>query len=101
MEMSRKTKKNYTKEFKEEAVKLMREQGYSQTEASSRLGVARANLNRWEKEIIKDGNKNNSSKKIIGIEQKELDELHKEIKRLKMEREILKKAAAFFANESN
>lgn len=99
--MSKKTKKNYTKEFKEEAVKLMREQGYSQTEASNRLGVPRANLSRWEKELIRNGSKTNSSKKIISIEQKELDELHKEIKRLKMEREILKKAAAFFVNESN
>lgn len=99
--MSKKTKKKYTKEFKTEAVKLMREQGYSQTEASNRLGVPRVNLNRWEKESVKSDKKNTSAKKFISIEEKEWDELHKEIKRLKMEREILKKAAAFFANESN
>lgn len=97
----KKKPKKYTKEFKAEAVKLMREQGYSQTQASDRLGISRVNLNRWEKEYVKSDKKNISAKKVISIEQKELDELHKEIKRLKMEREILKKAAAFFANESN
>lgn len=98
--MKKKSKK-YTKEFKAEAVKLMTEQGYSQTEASNRLGVPRTNLSRWTKEFIKSDKKNILSKKTVSLEQRELDELHKEIKRLKMEREILKKAAAFFVNESN
>ena len=99
--MSKKAKKNYTKEFKEEAIKLMKEEGYSQREVSKRLGISHSTLYRWEKELIKKDSKSSLSKNIISIEQKELDGLYKEIKRLKTEREILKKAAAFFANESN
>ena len=95
------SKKKYTQEFKQEAIKLIVENGYSQTEASQRLGVPHVNLSRWLKE-----NRGNNSKiapkgKEQIAEQKELEELRKENRRLKLEREILKKAAAFFANESN
>jgi len=96
------SKKVYTLEFKQEAVKLIREQGYSQSEVSSRLGVPHANLSRWLKELsgtLSKGRLETKSQKTA--EQKELEELRKENKRLKMERDILKKAATFFANESN
>lgn len=88
--------KKYTVEFKEEAVKLVTEQGYSQIEASRRLGVDRKNMNRWVKELTKG----KAVKAPLTAEQVELASLRKENKRLLMEREILKKAAAFFAHES-
>jgi transposase len=93
-------KKAYTLEFKQETVKLITEQGYSHAEASKRLGIPSSNLSRWVKELT-SGVSKLSVKKVLSPEQKELEELRKENKRLKMEREILKKAAAFFANESN
>lgn len=96
-------KKKYTQEFRQEAVKLVTEQGYSQAQASERLGVPHANLSRWIKDLA--GNKATympvKKGKTLSAEQKELEELRKENKRLKLEREILKKAAAFFANEKN
>ncbi len=90
----------YTPEFKAEAVKLVTEQGYSQAEASRSLGVNHVNMNRWVSEL---GRKSilGKEKLAVSAEQKELDQLRKEVKRLKLEREILKKAAAFFANEPN
>lgn len=96
-------KRKYTQEFRQEAIKLITEQGYSQAEASKRLGVPHANLSRWIKDLT--GNKaiEGVTKKagMLSVEQKELEQLRKENKRLKLEREILKKATAFFANEKN
>lgn len=97
--MSRK-KVKHTQEFKNEAVKLVTEQGYSQAETSRRLGVSAKNLSRWVKEAEKTNSKMPTAKKLAKAEQEELLQLRKEVKRLRMEREILKKAA-FFANESN
>ena len=92
-------KTKFTEEFKREAVKLVTEQGYTQAEAASNLGISAKNLSRWI------GAKQPSAatpgvKKPLTAEQEELHRLRREVKRLQMEREILKKAAAFFANES-
>ena len=93
-------RKRYTKEFKLEAVKLVTEQGYTQSEASESLGISYQNLSRWvgELEAI---NKEPKKPTKLSLEQEELVRLRKENKRLKMEREILKKAATFFANEKD
>ena len=91
--MSRK----YNKEFKEEAVKLIIESGYSQAEVSRNLGVNDSNINRWVTEYLSE--KPKKSRKLED-DDGELKKLRKENAQLKMEREILKKAAAFFANES-
>jgi transposase len=93
-------KTKYTPEFKAEAAKLVTEQGYSQAEAARSLGVRYGNMNRWISEL---GEKSapRKEKPMLSAEQKELEQLRKENKRLKLEREILKKAAAFFANEPN
>jgi transposase len=88
--------KKYTVEFKQEAVKLVTEQGYSQAEASRRLGVGGKNMSRW----IREARSGKAVKVSLTAEQIELACLRKENKRLQMERDILKKAAAFFANES-
>ena len=89
-------RKKYTQEFKEEAVKLITEQGYQATEAARNLGVNVSVLRRWKNEI--EGAESGGADATLKAE---LKSLRKEVKRLKMEREILKKAAAFFANEIN
>jgi len=91
----------YTKEFKQDAVNLVTEQGYSANEAARRLGVGQSNVSRWVRELRKDqqdGVEGEVSRKELEAEVKRL---RKENQRLQMEREILKKAAAFFAKESN
>lgn len=85
----------YTKEYKEEAVALVREQGYSVPEAAKSLGINANILYRW-----KDKFEEELEGKSLSIdEQAELKKLRKEIKTLRMEKEILKKASAFFARE--
>ncbi len=97
---ARKTRRRFTKEFKADAVGLVVEQGYSCAEVGRRLGVSKNDVNRW---VRKHRDKNESvSPDGLTREQleTELKRLRKENKRLKMGREILKKATAFFANES-
>lgn len=95
--MTKKTKRKFTQEFKEETVKLITEQGYTAAEVSRNLGIAPSLIYKWKNKI--------QNWQAAGIDnpqalQEELRQLRKENKRLKMEREILKKAAAFFAKES-
>jgi len=96
--VSKRKRRKYSKEFKEEAVKLVTEQGYSLAEAGRNLGVNPNMLSRWKKEIEGDIEGEMSPGSSVAMHA-ELKRLRKENKRLKMEREILKKAAAFFAKE--
>jgi len=92
---------NYTKEFKQDAINLVLEQGYSCHEVGSRLGIASSNISRW----VRFHRQEQEERTENGLSRRDLEEenrrLKKENKRLLMEREILKKAAAFFAKESN
>jgi transposase len=96
----KKKRRKYTQEFKEEAVKLITEQGYQITEAARNLGVNENMLGRWKRDI-EGGGEDAPGLQGGAALQLELNRLRKENKRLKMEREILKKAAAFFAKETS
>ena len=93
-------RKHYSKQFKVDAVKLVIEQGYNVSEAARNLGIHHSSLRCWKKQLDADGNQAFPGKGHMTTEKEELYRLRKENKRLRMEREILKKAAAFFANES-
>ncbi len=97
--MSIKKRRNHTKEFKEEAVKLVTEQGYRISEAARNLGLNPNLLGRWKREFAMGEADYSDPGSSVNM-QAELKRLRKENKRLKMEREILKKAATFFAKES-
>ena len=96
------TKKPYfSLEFKQDAAQLILSKGYSYPEASSSLGVSISALRKWVKaEKGQDKADNNLTTHQLSLsEREELLRLRKENARLKMEREILKKASAFFAQE--
>jgi transposase len=93
-------RKQFSKQFKIDAIKLVTEQGYNVSEAARNLGIHHSSLRRWKKQFETSGNQAFPGKGRISPEKEELDRLRKEVKKLRMEREILKKAAAFFANES-
>ncbi|MFZ0219648.1 MAG: transposase [Candidatus Aquirickettsiella sp.] len=96
-----KKKSKFTKEFKLEAIKLATEQGYKQAQAAQTLGIDAKNLNRWLNEGIQLAKPAKGKCLLTNNEQEELQQLRKEVKCLKMEREILKKATAFFVNEKS
>jgi transposase len=93
-------RRRFSKQFKIDAVKLVTEQGYKVSEAARNLGIHHSSLRRWKKQFKTNGNQAFPGKGHMSPEKEELDRLRKEVKKLRMEREILKKAAAFFANES-
>lgn len=98
--MNPKVRKKYSQEFKHDAVKLVNEQGYRLSEASRNLDVNISVLGRWIRELEKDKVAAFPGNGRMSPDQEEIKRLREENKRLLMEREILKKAAAFFANES-
>lgn len=95
------TRQNYTKEFKNDAVKLVVEQGYSANEVGRRLGIHQTNVSRWVCEYRQENEPSVNGGATRSELEAEVKRLRKETERLRMERDILKKAAAFFANESN
>lgn len=93
-------KREFSKEFKRDAVSLVVDQGYSRIEAARSLDLHSALLSRWVREYTEDGVDAFRGKGKLRPEQEELRQLREENKRLKMEKEILKKAAVFFARET-
>jgi transposase len=93
-------RKHYSKQFKIDAVKLVTEQGFNVSEAARNLGIHHSSLRRWKRHLESDGNQAFPGKGNLSAEKDELNRLRKENKRLRMERDILKKATAFFAKES-
>ena len=86
--------RTYTKEFKEEALGLITEQGYSDPQAADALGVSSNLLYTWKQKA-----EELESSNVTSDERTELLALRKEVKQLRVEKEILKKASAFFAKE--
>ena len=86
----------YSDEYRRSAVAMVEQQGYTNAQAARELGINGNLLRKWR---AKYGQKSGSS--LGETEQQELERLRKENRRLQMERDILKKATAFFANEKN
>ena len=93
-------RKKYSKEFKLDAVSLVIEQGYTRTDAAKSLGINHSMLGRWVKEQQQEDGHAFRGNGRLSAEQQEIKALKGEVKRLQMERDILKKATAFFAAET-
>lgn len=88
--------KRYTEEFKIEAVKQVTERGHAAAEVAARLGVSAHSLYQW----IKRYSLPPTERKAVDDQQAEMKRLKAELKRVTEERDILKKAAAYFAKMS-
>lgn len=86
----------YTEEFKIQAVKQVTEQGHSMTSVSERLGVSYKSIHDWVKIYSKPAKQRQSD----DAQSDEIRRLKAELKRVTMERDILKEAAVYFAGES-
>jgi transposase len=94
-------RRTYGREFKLEAVRLVTEQGYSVSQAAESLGVSANLLRTWREKLGQKGEEAFPGKGRLTTTDEELRKLRDENRRLRMERDILKKATAFFAKESS
>ena len=90
-------RKRYTKEFKEGAVRLVREQKRTQSDVAKSLGVSAWTVSNWVKAAGSEGNNAFRGNGKRTAEEQEIFELRRQIRQLEEEQAILKKAAAYFA----
>lgn len=93
--MTKTTRARYTLEFKQEAVRLV-EGGQSQASVAKTLGLVEQTLFNWVK-LSRQGELKGVDSKPVSAEQMEIARLRAELARVKMERDILGKATAYFA----
>ena len=93
-------RRQFGREFKVEAVRLIRDRGVSVAQAARDLDVYENVLRKWVKEFSADPGQAFPGQGQIRPEQAEIDRLRKEVVRLRAERDILKKATAFFARDA-
>ena len=98
MEKQKRGRRKFTDEFKSRAVDLVLKQGVSASQVARDLGIYESSLGNWVKQAKIDRGKGPPGA-LTSEELAELRQLRKEVKVLREEREILKKAAAFFAKE--
>lgn len=94
---TRRPRRSFTEEFKRDAVSLVTNQGYSLAEASRSLGLHPNLIRNWKQKFMSE---NNDQAVLSEDEKAELKRLREENRKLRTERDILKKATAFFAKES-
>ena len=96
-ESPRRVRRSFSEEFKRDAVSLVTDQGYSLAEAARSLGLHPNLIRNWKQKFMSD----NKDQTVLSEDEKaELKRLREEVRKLRMERDILKKATAFFAKES-
>ena len=88
-------RREYTEDFKRDAVALVTEQGYKSSEAARSLGIGDNLIRRWKREFEEAA----LGSQLGADEREELKRLRREVRLLRMEKEILKKASAYFAKE--
>jgi len=93
---TKKKRREFTPEFKAEAVKLVREEGLSRAQVARDLDLSPSMVGRW----LEQAEQASAPGALSSEERAELKRLRRENRVLRTEREILKKAAAFFAKES-
>ena len=97
--MARRKRRDFTDAFKADAVRLCAQGGRSIGQVAIDLDLTESALRSWIKQAEADAGKSDTDM-LSSAEREELHQLRRDNKRLLMEREILKKAAAFFAKES-
>ena len=88
-------RREYTEDFKRDAMALVTEQGYKPSEVARSLGIGDNLIRHWKREFEEQA----SGAGLDSDEREELKRLRKENRMLRMEKEILKKASAYFAKE--
>jgi transposase len=95
-----KARRQYSREFKQEAVQLLETSGKSASELERELGIGKGNLWRWKREFAADGEDAFSGHGRLTPDEERLRRLERENEILRQERDILKKAVAIFSRPS-
>ena len=95
IEVSKKTRRSFTPEYKAEAVELVRASGKSLIQVARDLDLTETSLREW----VRAAEREKLPIVLNGSEREELEQLRRDVRVLRMERDILKKAAAFFAKD--
>ena len=93
-------RRKFSREFKLEAVKLVRDRGVAVAQAARDLDLHENVLRKWVREAEADPQSAFPGNGQMKLEQQEIERLRRELARMKAERDILKKAAAYFARDS-
>jgi transposase len=96
-----KQRRNYTREFKLEAVRRIAAEGKSLAEVARELGLGESRLRSWKTALAAEGEQAFPGKGHLPALEQELRRLRAENQRPRIEREVLRKATAFFARESS
>lgn len=97
--MTKRERKTYTREFKCEAVRLAEESSLPMAQVARQLGIHRNMLANWRKEMVKLDEKDFSGDGAGSTSEEELEKLRQEVKLLRQERDVLKKALAIISRE--
>ena len=97
--MATRERRKFTPEFKREAVKLAEQPGRSLTSVAREVGVARTVLKLWVDNFAAGRYEKDRALPLKAVQQQEMEKLRRELAKIKMERDILKKALGYFAKE--
>ena len=98
--MTTTTRKTYAPEFKLQVAQLVANEGYSIREAASAMNVAKTNVDKWVRQLKDETSGISSHTGALTPDQRKINELEKKIKRIELEKEILKKATALLMSDS-
>lgn len=95
-----KTRRNFDPQFRQDAARLVVDQGYSVKEACESMGVSKSSMENWVRQLNQERRGETPKATGLTVEQRRIQELEKRIRQLEMEKEILKKATALLMSDS-
>lgn len=98
--MTKRTRRTYTPEFRLEVAQLVVDQGYSIREAATAMNVGKSNVDKWVRQLKDEKNGIADRPSALTPEQRKIKELENRIRRIELEKEILKKATALLMSDS-
>jgi transposase len=98
--MTKPNRPNFSPEFRLEAAQLVVDQGYSARDAAEAMGVGKSTMDTWVRQLRSERDGVTPKAAPMTEEQRRIRELEKQVKRLELEKEILKKASALLMSDS-
>jgi transposase len=98
--MTKRTRRTFTPEFRLESAQLVLDQGYSIREAANAMNVGKSTMDKWVRQLTSERKGLSDQPNALSPDKRKIQELEKRIKRIEMEKEILKKATALLMSDS-